>query len=357
MALGLGFSGLAGAAAAADPVADQAIRPARPIPADAAIVFASDRDHERDPWGLPSNALYAGTLDGKVTRITHSRFSHNHFEVAPNRRLIAVNRYSRGDSNHDGRYFPLNDWKELWIVDTQTGKERRIAPQVDAVWGGLAWSPDSRWVYFATPSVTRRMDIVRVNVMTEKVEVMTAHLNALLGYQGERKWVSDVDLSDDGQWLVFIYRDPQSMATGVGKPRVAVARVDGSAAHLVTDGGPLPAGTKRGDWSVGDFDPDFAPDRRRIAFSRVSDRAMVTKQLSVFDIWIVGQDGKGLIPVSPQDQVAAEFIPSWGRRGVLFTRLEPSGAIGPVYYDPATRKRTAIPIDGPGTHSQWIPGA
>jgi Tol biopolymer transport system component len=352
--------GLASVMAAAAVAGGAQAQAASPIPEDAAVIFASDRDHERDQWGLPSNALYVATLDGKVTRITHSKFSHNHFEVSPNRRLIAVNRYSRGDANHDGKYFPLDDWKELWIIDTVAGKERRIAPQIDAGWGGLAWSPDSKWVYFATPSVTKMMDIVRVNVDTEKVEVLTANLNALMGYKGDdkRKWVSDVCLSADGKWLVFIYRGPDVMAQAErGKPQIAVMKTDGSEAHVVTDGGPLPSGAKRGAWTVGDFDPDMAPDDKHIAFARVSDRAMVTKDLSVFDIMVVDRDGKNLKSISPQTETAAEFIPNWGRRGVIFTHLDPKGGIGPIYWDPTSGKRTAIPIGGPGTHVQWIPDA
>lgn len=358
----LGWVGATAAAAAAtialtcSASAQEVVEPSA-IPADARIVFASERDHERDPWGLEANALYVADLKGNVTRVTRSKFFHNHFVVSPDRRYIATNRYSRGDTNKDGKYFPLDDYKELWIVDTVAGTERRLVPEIDAGWGGLAWSPDGRWIYFGSPTPGKGMDIRRVEVATGKVEVVTAGLLKLLGLSGERKFVSDVAASPDGQWLVFVFVGPD-MIGGEVKTRIAVMRVDGTAAHIVTDGGPLPPG-RRGVWSVGDFDPDFSPDSKRISFARVTDKGMVNATLSTFDIMTVGVDGSGLKDVSPQAGVAAEFIPSWGDDGrLIFTRLSPAqNEFGPVVYDPATGTRTPIPIGGQGSHVQWIPSA
>lgn len=343
---------LAGAAQAAD----EGVAPASPIPADAQIVFVSTRDGEKDHWGLGSNALYVANLAGRATRITHSKFFHNHFVVAPNRRLIATNRYSRGDTNKDGKYFPLNDYKELWIVDTVTGKERRIIPDIDAGWGGLSWSPDSKWVYFSSPTEGRGMDIRRVNVETEAVQVLTGDLLQKLGLPDGKKFVSDVGASQDGKWIVFLFTGPDMLASGKSKTRIAILKLDGSEARIVTDGGPLPPG-RRGDWSVGDFDPEFSPDSKAISFARVSDRAMTTARLSVFDVWTINTDGTGLKAVSPLEGNAAEYIPGWGDNGkIIFTRLDPvAQTMAPVVYDPKTGVRTPISIGGEGGHVQWIP--
>jgi Tol biopolymer transport system component len=351
------MTGAALALALGGGAAAQEARKPSPIPADARIIFASDRDHETDEWGLGSNALYVADLAGHVTRITHARYFHNHFTVSPDRRYIATNRYSRGDTNKDGKYFPLNDYKELWVVDTVAGTERRLVPEIDAGWGGLAWSPDGRWIYFSSPSGQGKgMDLRRVEVATGKVETLTANLLKLLGVEGERKFVSDVSASPDGQSVVFLYTGPEMLASGQSKTRIAVMKLDGSEAHIVTDGGPLPAG-KRGVWSTGDFDPEFSPDSGRITFARVTDRGMVSQTLSTFDIMTVKVDGTDLKDISPITGGAAEFIPSWGDDGrIVFTRLAPAEKVfAPVVYDPATGARTPISIAGEGSHVQWIP--
>ena len=336
--------------------AQDSVRIVNPIPADAQIIFVSTRDKEKDPWGMAANALYAGTLDGKVTRITLSKYNHNHFVVSPDRRYIATNRYSRGDSNKDGKYFPLNDYKELWLVDTVAGTERRLVPEIDAGWGGLAWSPDSKWIYFSSPTPGVGMDLRRVNIESQKVEVVTAGVNKLLGAQGERKFVSDVGASADGKSLVFLYSPPAASQGGNIKTRIAVMKLDGSEAHFVTDGGPLTP-QRRGAWGVGDYDPEFSPDGKSISFARVTDAGMVSPTLSTFDIMTVGVDGSNLRSISPPHNTAAEFIPGWGDNGkLIFTRLDPAArTMAPVVYDPATGKRTPISVGGEGSHVQWIP--
>jgi len=341
----------------------QQVLPASPIPADAVVIFASQRAHEKDPWGLPADALYVANWQGKVTRITHTKFAHNHFTVSPNRRYVLANRYSRGDANKDGKYFPYDDWKELWLIDTVTGKERRLAPQYDAGWGGLAWSPDSEWAYFSGPGAERNVfDVKRVNIHTGEIQVLTANLNQLLGQPaGVRpKSVTDIDVSNDGKWLVFNYRSPEMMTAGIAaglpKARIGVMKLDGSQAHLVSDGGSRPPG-RRGVWPVGDFDPDFSPDGTQIVFSRITDAGWVTPDLSTWDLWIVNLDGSAAHNISGDNRTAAEVIPSWGDDGLIaFTRAEMGdGRRVPYVLDLKTGRR--IRMDVEGRHVQMIPGS
>jgi Tol biopolymer transport system component len=325
------------------------------------VIFASARAHEKDPWGLPADALYVANANEQVTRITHSKFAHNHFSVSPNRRYVAANRYSRGDNNHDGKYFPYDDWKELWLIDTVTGQERRLAPEYDAGWGGLAWSPDSKWIYFSGPARPNVMEVKRVNIQTGKVEVVTARLNQLLGYPNnvKEKSVTDIDVSDDGKWLVYNYRSPEMMVScirgGQPKARIGVMRLDGSEAHLVSDGGPLPAG-RRGVWPVGDFDPDICSDGKHIVYARVTASGWVTPELSTWDLWMVDLDGKNARNLSGQDETSAEVIANCGTDKIAFTRAEMGdGRRMPYVLDLKTGRRRKMDVEG--RHVQLIPGA
>jgi Tol biopolymer transport system component len=351
---------LAAALGLAAPAMAQETLPASKIPKDAVVIFASQRAGELDPWGLKADALYVVNEAGQVTRITHSKFAHNHFSVSPNRRYVAVNRYSKGDQNKDGKYFPYDDWKALWLVDTETGKERVLAPEYDAGWGGLAWSPDSKWIYFSGPAAPNVMEVKRVNIETGKVEVMTDTLNQLLGYPaGERpKSVTDLDVSDDGQWLIYNYRSPEMMVGGMygGQPkaRIGVMKMDKSVAKLVSDGGPLPAG-RRGVWPVGDFDPDICSDGRTIVFARMTGSGWVTPDLSTWDLWAVDIDGK--VPprnLSPDDETSAEVIPNCYKGKIAFARAEiGDGKRMPYVLDLATGQRKKMDVEG--RHAQMIP--
>lgn len=347
---------LVGLAAAAQA---QEVRPAAKIPEDAVVIFASQRAGETDPFGLRADALYVVNEAGRVTRITYSRYAHNHFSVSPNRRYIAANRYSRGDANHDGKYFPYDDWKALWLIDTETGRERILAPAYDAGWGGLAWSPDSKWIYFSGPDAPNVMEVKRVNIDTGEVQVVTARLNQLLGYPKaeKRKSITDLDVSDDGQWLIYNYRSPDMMVSGMTggmpKARIGVMKLDGSEAHLVSDGGPLPAG-RRGVWPVGDFDPDICSDGKTIVFARMTTSEWVTPDLSTWDLWAVDIDGANPRNLSGQDDTSAEVIPNCYGGRVAFSRAEQGdGRRMPYVLDLRTGTRKKMDVEG--RHAQLIP--
>ncbi|MCP5432467.1 MAG: PD40 domain-containing protein [Alphaproteobacteria bacterium] len=347
----LGLAGAAMLGLVAPAVAAEAARVAA-IPADAKLIFASDRAQEKGAFGAVSNELYVATLDGEVTRITYSRQLHDHFVVSPDRTRIATDRYSRGDTNKDGRIFS-NDHKVLWILDTVAGSEREVDPDTDAGNGGIAWFPDGRHVVFGTQS-DLFMDLVKVDIDTGETAALTRGLKKLLGHEGPRKFVSDVDVSPDGQWLAFVYVDVDAIEPGEsGKPRIAVMKVDGSAAHLVTDGGPAPS-RRRGDWPNGDFDPDFSPDGTRLSFQRQTETAMVYPTLSSMDIMTVSVDGTGLRRLSPEGNANCHGISSWTADGIVFTEWSKTG-VSSLVADPDTGAIVRVPIEGNASFVQWIP--
>ncbi|MCP5432468.1 MAG: hypothetical protein H6923_04270 [Alphaproteobacteria bacterium] len=320
------------------------------IPADAKIVFSSDRAGEKSPVGFPAVELYVASLEGKVTRITYSKQVANHFAVSPDRTMIATNRYSRGDTNKDGRLFP-SDHKELWIVDVVKGTERVVNPDTNAGNGGLAWFPDSRHVIFGTQT-DQGMDLVKVDIETGEEVALTRNLNRLLGKPQPTKFVSDVDVSPDGNWLVFVYGDPGKPGE-IGRPLITVMKADGSEARIITDGGDTPR-RRRGDWPNGDFDPDFSPDGTMVSFQRQTEAAMVYPSLSSADVMIVKTDGTGLKRISPEGNLDCHGISSWGPDGIIFTDWART-SMTPTVADPATGTLTRVPIEGNASHVQWIP--
>ncbi|MCP5432466.1 MAG: PD40 domain-containing protein [Alphaproteobacteria bacterium] len=323
-----------------------------PIPEDAEFIFASARSRELTSFGLRSVELYAATRAGEVTRITHSRHAHNHFVVSPDRTKIACNRY-REDTNKDGRLFALDDWKDLWIVDLVGRTERSLLPEMDAGYGGIAWLPDSRHIVFATPTARGR-DIVKVDTQTGKYVTLTEGLDDLLKNPCRRN-LSDVDVSPDGQWIVFGYKSNLGEAVEP-KSRIAAMRLDGSEARILTDGGPLER-VKRGDWYNGDYDPDFSPDGRQVVFARQTDRGMANRGLSTMDLMTVGLDGTGLARITRPPDDAAHGIASWDRRGIVFTEWSEARGNTTNIYDPATKEIVRVPIPGSTSHVQWIPQA
>ncbi|MCP5432465.1 MAG: hypothetical protein H6923_04255 [Alphaproteobacteria bacterium] len=328
-----------------------------PIPADAKLIFSSARAGEESAIGFPAVELYAATLEGEVTRLTHSRGVHNHFTVSPDRTKIAANRY-REDTDKDGRLFPIGDFKELWIIDVVNGTERKVAPEIDAGYGGIAWMPDSRHVVFGTPS-DQGMDLVKLDTETGESEPLTRNLGKLLGSDDPRKFVSDVDVSPDGEWLAFLYNIPRTAENTGGvrpKTRVTVMRTDGSEARIVTDGGPLPPG-KRGNWNNGDFDPDFSPDGKAVSFQRQTDVGMANPGLSTMDVMTVNIDGTGLTRISPEGNDAAHGISSWDVGGIVFTEWSDKRGNTAIVYDTQAKTFTRVPIEGQTSHVQWIPEA
>ncbi len=326
------------------------------MPADAEIVFASSMAGGMDPWGFPARELYVSKADGSgLTQITHAGFSHNHFAVSPDRTKIFTNRYSRGDTSGDGK-IDYRDFKELWLIDLTTRTERRVLEGIDGGWGGVAWSPDSQYVYYGIRT-SRGGDIQRWRIDGGTPEVITANMNGLLGMPGNVRWMSDVDLSPDGKWLAMVYSNGPREGEGVKrKNRIAIYKVDGTAARIITDGGDLPAGAL-GMWSAGDYDPDFSPDGKSVSFMRFTGKMLTTKPVSSADIMRQNLDGSGLARVSAENNPDEDGISSWGgpRCQITYAKWNDRGPTFLEMVDPDGGHRTQAHFKGEASHVQWIP--
>jgi Tol biopolymer transport system component len=351
--VGLALCVLAGAAAAADnPMAGKV----GAAPADAELIFASSMAGEKDAWGFPARELYVAKADGSgLTRITWDRQSANHFGVSPDRRWVFSNRYSRGDTSGDGR-IDYRDFKELWLIDLKTRSEKKILEGVDGGWGGVAWSPDSKWIYFATRKGTSGT-VMRWPIAGGPMEEVTkGNVNKLLGMPGDVYSVSDLDVSPDGKWLALLYSNGDRATVAERKTRVILYKIDGTEARFVTDGGPMKAGVY-GMWPAGDFDPDFSPDGKSISFMRATDVAMLKRNVSSSDIMTQNLDGTGLAKVSVPNNRNQNGISSWGGPWCKVVYAVWSDD-EPTYIEIANRdgsERKQLKFKGEVSHVQWIP--
>lgn len=346
------FFGLALRAFAVPATAQDATKVGK-IPADAEIIFASPLAGEKDATGVGiAEELYVSTAAGKdLTRITYSRYTHNHFEVSPDRTMIVANRFSKGDTDHDGKLTP-RDFKELWIIDVTRSTEHKIAEGMNAGVGGVAWSPDNKYVYFSAPS-DDGFDIFRVSPNGGKPEVLTRNLSKMLGAPDIKKYVSDVGSSPDGQWLAMVWSEDLS-AFRNKRTRVVLFKLDGTEARIVTDGGTITA-MPTGPFPNGDFDPDISQGNRFISFERNTNAAWTGS-----GVMRVNWDGTNVIDLSKPDgvpkRVSVDGIPNWSTAcKVIYSVWESDGNIYPeiVNWDGSDRHR--VPLPGRGHHVQWIP--
>jgi Tol biopolymer transport system component len=324
------------------------------MPPDAEIVFASSMAGEKDAWGFPAREVYVSKADGsKLTRITWDRQSANHFAISPDRRWLFSNRYSRGDTSGDGK-IDYRDFKELWLVDLKTRTEKKVLEGVDGGWGGVGWSPDSKFVYFATRENGSGV-VNRWPIAGGPMERVTRNVNKLLGVPGDTYAVSDLDVSPDGKWLALLYSNG-TREDAARKTRIIVYKIDGTEARFVTDGGPMKAG-QYGMWPAGDFDPDFSPDGKAVSFMRATDRAMLKRNVSSSDVMTQNLDGTGLKLVSVPDNKNQNGISSWGGPWCKVIYAVWSDA-EPTYIEYANRDgsdRKQLRFKAEASHVQWIP--
>jgi Tol biopolymer transport system component len=344
----------------------------RPLPDHAELLYASNAHGETGHLGVVATELYVIDAHGKSpTRITHDGWTHNHFSLSPDRRYIAVNRHVE-DSNGDGM-IDFRDRKTLYVLDLHEGREWTIEPDRDSGWGGVDWSVDGEYIYAAMMDpgpVNRdvvymnRIDVFRVRPDGTELERLTDGVEREIWDDADGKFVSDVSLSPDGQWMAFCFK-PIVGGKPFLKSHITVARPDGSEARLATDGGPLPPGMF-GPWSGGDFDAEFSPDGRSIVFGRATDAGANEVEdlmpgtpklaLSSYDIMRSDIDGTNVQRLTPEGDTALKGIPDWSSDDrIVYRELNArDGYQGPVVMNADGSNRTRI-HGVLGRHFRWVP--
>jgi Tol biopolymer transport system component len=320
-----------------------------PIPNEAELIFRSQRGGRRSPDGQYNYELWASDAEGKhLTQITHNGYFYAHFDVSPNRRYIAAMRMTRGDTNHNGR-IEERDRKTLWILDLEAKEEWPLLEEYDSGLGGVVWSPDGKYIYLSV-MFGSGTDICRVRPDGSGLENITKNLYKSPGFS-RFKWVSDVGISRDGQWLAFLYQ-----TTKAGPSVIAVCYTDGTQARMVTDGGGLNSKHAGGEWGRGDFDPEFSLDGRHICFQRATDMALSSFNVSSHDIMAINIEDGRLTRLSPAGNRAVHGVCHWSEDNrIVFSEWnETDRFAGPVVVNPDGSNYHRIQGTSGGAWVRWL---
>ncbi len=160
-------------------------RAARFLPDGKSIVALSTKTGETEFWKFPANGEGAPeqwTNDAKVLR----------WEGVP---------------SPDGRWLAHHDKdQQLWIYDTKTKQNKRIAQSMNGRFQDLSWSPDSQWLSYVETADNEFDRIEVLNVDSGKIETLTSDR-----YNSQKPaW------SSDGKWLYFL--SDRALNTTVGSP-------------------------------------------------------------------------------------------------------------------------------------------
>ncbi len=160
-------------------------RAARFMPDGKSIVALSTKTGETEFWKFPANGEGAPeqwTNDAKVLR----------WEGVP---------------SPDGRWLAHHDKdQQLWIYDTKTKQNKRIAQSMNGRFSDLSWSPDSQWLAYVETADNEFDQIKVLAVDSGKIETLTSDR-----YNSQKPvW------SADGKWLYFL--SDRALNTTVGSP-------------------------------------------------------------------------------------------------------------------------------------------
>lgn len=158
---------------------------ARFLPDGKSVVALSTASGETEFWQYPVNGFgkpEQWTKDAKVLRWD-------------------------GLPSPDGRWLAHYDKdQQLWIFDTKTKVNKRIAQSMKGDFGDLSWSPDSRWLAYGETAKNGFAQVKVLNVGTSATEELTSNrYNSV-----NPVW------STDGKWLYFL--SDRMLKTTVGSP-------------------------------------------------------------------------------------------------------------------------------------------
>jgi tricorn protease len=161
------------------------VRGSRFLPDGKSLLALTDQSGEVEFWRVPANGI------GSAAQLTND---------------AKVLRWD-GIPSADGRYIAhTNKDQELWLFDTQTKKNTRLAVNNDGDFSGVRWSPDGKWLAYVAPADNLFDQVFLYSVETGKATAVTSDR-----YDSESPtW------SPDGKWLYFL--SDRNLQSVVGSP-------------------------------------------------------------------------------------------------------------------------------------------
>jgi tricorn protease len=177
---------------------DVRYREARFLPDGKSIVALSTKTGETEFWKFAANGQSAPeqwTHDAKVLR-------------------------REGIPSPDGHWLAHSDLdQQLWIYDTRTKKDKRIAQSMNDEFSDLSWSPDSHWLAYSETADNTFRQLKLLNVDSGAIQAVTS----------DRYNSANPIWSSDGKWLYFLSdRDLKTTIPSPWGPRQPAPHFDRS---------------------------------------------------------------------------------------------------------------------------------
>jgi tricorn protease len=153
--------------------------------------------------------------DGKSILALSTQTGETEFWKYPANGVGAPEQWTRGATvlrwdgapSPDGRWLAHRDKnQQLWLYDIKAKQDKRIAQSRNGDFGGLSWSPDSRWLAYEETADNQFVQI----------KVLNAESGAIQPITSDRYDSIDPVWSSDGKWLYFL--SDRTLKTTVRSP-------------------------------------------------------------------------------------------------------------------------------------------
>ncbi len=160
-------------------------RNGRFMPDGKSLLALSDESGEVEFWKVPANGI------GPSAQLTKD---------------AAVLRWDGLPSPDGARIAHYDKDQQLWVLDVASGKQTKIASSVQGDFDDLAWSPDSKYLAYATPEPNQLTRIYLWEASSGKVVPVTS----------DRYDSANPAWSRDSQWIYFL--SDRNFVSLVGSP-------------------------------------------------------------------------------------------------------------------------------------------
>ena len=148
-------------------------REARYTPDGKSIIALSTKTGETEFWKFPANG------EGQPEQLTSD---------------AKVLRWE-GIPSSDGRWIAFDDKNdELWLYDTKTKQDKKIAQSMNGRFSDLTWSPDSQWLAY----------VESADNTFDRIQVLNVNSGAIQALTDDRYNSRNPSWSADGKWIYFL---------------------------------------------------------------------------------------------------------------------------------------------------------